>query len=212
VIRGGLRAAGVALTVAAMLPRPAAAEAVAAEALAAGGHVVFLRHTEASEGSDLDVRDLVDCATQRNLSARGREDAAAIGRALRARGVLVGRALASPYCRTRETAALAFGAERTRLAEGLTSICETTPAAARARTAELKALLAAPPAPGVNTVLVSHNCNIRVLADASWPDCARRPGMGDAVVFRPDGGGGYRLVGCVALAEFRAWAEPPAKP
>jgi len=52
---------------------------------------------------------LDDCATQRNLSAAGREEAERWGRALRERGVRVDAVLSSAWCRCRETAALAFG-------------------------------------------------------------------------------------------------------
>src|SRR5205823_3745128 len=47
--------------------------------------------------------------TQRNLSPKGREDARAIGRAFHDLGIPVGRVLASPMCRTEETARLIFG-------------------------------------------------------------------------------------------------------
>ena len=52
---------------------------------------------------------LDDCATQRNLSAAGREEAERWGNALRARGVRVEGVLSSAWCRCRDTAALAFG-------------------------------------------------------------------------------------------------------
>lgn len=51
---------------------------------------------------------LGDCATQRNLSERGRAEARAIGAEFRSRGVAVGRVLSSQWCRTMETAELAF--------------------------------------------------------------------------------------------------------
>jgi phosphohistidine phosphatase SixA len=50
-----------------------------------------------------------DGARQRNLTDAGRADARAIGAAIRALGIPIGRVLASPFCRTRETAELIFG-------------------------------------------------------------------------------------------------------
>ena len=52
---------------------------------------------------------LGDCATQRNLDAQGRAQSVAIGASFRDLGIPVSRVLASPFCRTLETAALAFG-------------------------------------------------------------------------------------------------------
>jgi protein-S-isoprenylcysteine O-methyltransferase Ste14/phosphohistidine phosphatase SixA len=77
-------------------------------ALAAGGHVLLLRHA-ATVGNDRDV-DVNDCSTQRNLSEAGREQARAIGRLLRDRGIKIGKTISSQYCRTKETAEL-LGAE-----------------------------------------------------------------------------------------------------
>ena len=181
-----------------------------ADALKAGGYVLFLRHTEAIEGSDFDTENMNNCAAQRNLSAKGKEDAKTIGRAFRSRSIPVGRILASPFCRTRHAAYLAFGADRVTNEDALKSVCETTPAALAERTQALRALLGTVPAPATNTVLVSHNCNIRVVSEESWDACARAPGAGDAVVFRPQGGG-YAVIGCVRLAEFTSWADMTAK-
>jgi hypothetical protein len=47
-----------------------------------------------------------DCATQRNLDDRGREQARRIGQALKDRGVSFDRILTSQWCRCRETADL----------------------------------------------------------------------------------------------------------
>lgn len=52
---------------------------------------------------------LDDCATQRNLSEAGREEARRIGAAFRARGIPIGRVLSRRWCRCLETAGLAFG-------------------------------------------------------------------------------------------------------
>ena len=49
---------------------------------------------------------LEDCATQRNLTDKGRAQARALGARFRAEGVAVGKVLSSQWCRCRETAAL----------------------------------------------------------------------------------------------------------
>ena len=71
--------------------------------------MLVIRHT-ATDYSKLDEEpvDLADCRTQRNLSAQGRAEARAIGQGVRRLKARVGKVLASPFCRTRDTARLAF--------------------------------------------------------------------------------------------------------
>jgi len=78
--------------------------------LQGGGQVVLMRHAVTDPGvGDPEGMRLDDCATQRNLSAQGIAHARRIGDAWRERKAPVGRVLASPWCRTLETARLAFG-------------------------------------------------------------------------------------------------------
>jgi phosphohistidine phosphatase SixA len=66
-----------------------------------------MRHTDAPGGAgDPPGFRVDDCATQRNLSAKGRADAARIGARLRSEGVAVERILSSPWCRCMDTATL----------------------------------------------------------------------------------------------------------
>lgn len=75
------------------------------EALKAGGHVLLMRHSFTS-GRDQKDLSLDDCATQRNLSERGRDHARALGRMLHESGVKIAMAITSQFCRTKETAQL----------------------------------------------------------------------------------------------------------
>ena len=76
-------------------------------ALRSGGHVALIRHGATIGGSgDPPGFQLDDCATQRNLTDRGREQARGLGGRFRAEGVSVGKLLSSQWCRCRETAAL----------------------------------------------------------------------------------------------------------
>lgn len=86
------------------------ATAALLERLREGGHVLFVRHerTEVSKPDDADYA-LDDCATQRNLSVAGMASAKEFGKSLRALRVPVGTVLASPMCRTLETARAMFG-------------------------------------------------------------------------------------------------------
>lgn len=80
-----------------------------------GGHVVLLRHANAPGTGDPANFDITKCATQRNLSDRGRQQAKRIGALFAARAAPVEKALASNYCRCAETARLAFGEALTEL-------------------------------------------------------------------------------------------------
>ncbi|MEH2563546.1 hypothetical protein V1289_003173 [Bradyrhizobium sp. AZCC 2289] len=80
-------------------------EAEAWTALHAGRHVALMRHTDAPGGAgDPPGFRVDDCATQRNLSAKGRADAARIGARLRSEGIAVERILSSPWCSCMDTA------------------------------------------------------------------------------------------------------------
>src|SRR4029077_15555172 len=75
-----------------------------------GGYVLYFRHaaTDFSQ-NDEKMKRYEDCADQRNLVDKGRADARAAGAAIRELKVPIGRVLASPFCRTVETAQLIFG-------------------------------------------------------------------------------------------------------
>ena len=75
-----------------------------------GGHILYFRHagTDFSQ-NDKNMKSYEDCANQRNLTDKGRNDARAIGAAIRELRIPVGRVMASPLCRTVETAELVFG-------------------------------------------------------------------------------------------------------
>lgn len=154
------------------------AGAALVEALRAGGYVIYFRHaaTDFSQ-EDTDRQDLDNCATQRNLDDAGRAEARRIGEGFAALGIPIGEVLGSEYCRTRETAELAFG--RVTPTTDLTSVF----AAAETdddeeRIAALRRLLATAPEPGTNTVLVSHQAN---LEDATGIVIAE----GEAAIFLP---------------------------
>ena len=77
------------------------------KALRAGGHVALMRHADAPGGAgDPPGFRVDDCATQRNLSEKGRADAAKIGVRLKQEGIAFGKILSSPWCRCKDTATL----------------------------------------------------------------------------------------------------------
>lgn len=147
-------------------------------ALGADGIVLF-RHALAPGTGDPPHFRLGDCATQRNLSAEGRAQARRLGERLRARGIRIGAVRTSQWCRTRETAELAFPgqvAEAPAFNSFFGDAANSAPQSAAAR-----AELAAWRGPGV-LVVVTHQVNITALTGVY-------PASGEGVVLRADGEG-----------------------
>jgi broad specificity phosphatase PhoE len=151
-----------------------------------GGYVLLFRHaaTDFSQ-RDSDRQRLENCATQRNLSDDGRAQAALIGQRFRELEIPVGAVLASPYCRTLETATIAFGRVEPS-AELISELSDDTTGSRERLTAALRAMLAQAPEPGTNTVLVTHTLNIE---DATGLDIEE----GEAIVALPDGAGSFTV-------------------
>jgi virginiamycin B lyase len=170
-------------------------------ALRDGGYVVYFRHaaTDFSQEDTDKSAGLTNCAKQRNLDPQGRGEARAIGRAFRALQVPVGQVLASRYCRTKETAMLAFG--RARPTWDLTGLPQAANAREETRrVAALRRLLGTKPRNGTNTVLVAHLFNIQAAAKLDLAE-------GEAAVFRPLGDGRFSLVARVSPAEWTRLAR-----
>ena len=81
------------------------------QALRAGGYNIYFRHVATDWSQSDDVREVDDWRScdplrMRQLSTAGRDAARAIGVAMRRLAIPVDEVLASPYCRTVETATL----------------------------------------------------------------------------------------------------------
>ena len=76
------------------------------DALTSGGHVALLRHALAPGTGDPPEFRIGQCATQRNLSDEGRQQAAEIGERFRSNGITQARIYSSQWCRCLETAQL----------------------------------------------------------------------------------------------------------
>jgi phosphohistidine phosphatase SixA len=167
-----------------------AKDAALAKALKQGGVVLVMRHAKTENTTDR-VETIGDCTTQRNLSEEGREQARQIGRDIKALGVPVDKVLASPLCRAKDTADLAFG-HSTPLMALLSAGEEATPADER-RIRKLRAMTSAPA--GSATVLVTHTGNIGGAFDLSVEE-------GEIVVVR-DG----KVLGTVKPDDWKRLAE-----
>ena len=140
-------------------PTPAGADARFSR-LSEPGIIAIVRHALAPGSGDPASFVLDDCATQRNLDARGREQAREIGVAIRAVGVIVDRVLTSQWCRCGDTARL-LGLGPVEDLPALNSFFRNPDRADR-QTADLRQFLFDLP-PEETVILVTHYVNIRAL-------------------------------------------------
>jgi len=177
-----------------------------------GGYVILIRHGETDRSllpreqrkPEPSPMDLANCEMQAKLTEPGREDARMIGVAFHSLGIPVAQVLASGYCRTMETARLAFGraeASDMLLHPAFTPVpgMGAAPASYPQRAETLKRFLATPPPRGSNTILVSHGENFRDLFGFEG-------GTGESLILKPDGQGGFNLVARVLP---KAWLAKP---
>ena len=129
----------------------------------AGGHVLMIRHALAPGSGDPANFQIGNCATQRNLNDRGREQARAIGKWLRSKGVTSSRVYSSQWCRCLETADL-IDMGPVRELPALNSFYELT----QNRETNLIALrkfMAQQPSDGALIILVTHFVTISAITD-----------------------------------------------
>lgn len=163
-----------------------------------GGYIVYFRHTSTDFGqSDEAMADFSDCSKQRNLTDTGRAEARAIGTAIRALNIPIGDVLASPYCRTLETARQMFGR-----ATATPEVRGGPASASPERYADLRRLLSKPVPAGVNLLIVSHGNPF--VAVAGPPYLAE----GEAAIVEPLGSSGFRVVARVRKDGWAALAAP----
>ncbi|BCN94457.1 phosphoglycerate mutase [Thiomicrorhabdus immobilis] len=79
------------------------------QALQTGGKVLLMRHAEIDRSfGDSFLLD-ESCFSEKNLNEIGRNQAKSVNQAFKMHGIKIDKVLASPHCRTKETAELAFG-------------------------------------------------------------------------------------------------------
>ncbi|HVS56895.1 MAG TPA: histidine phosphatase family protein [Casimicrobiaceae bacterium] len=198
--------AALALCFAAALPAIAAeppseslAGAALLQALRGGGLILYFRHTSTDFGQNDDAMSgYEDCARQRNLTDGGRDEARRIGVAIKRLDIPIGDVLASPFCRTRETAQLIFG--RATVAPAVRG----GPARADSddRYAELRKLLSTLPSRGTNLAIASHGNPFRAVTDTQYL------AEGEAAVIRPLGAQGFRIVARIPKDGWDALTAP----
>ncbi len=141
-----------------------------------GGQVVLLVHADAPGTGDPANFDIENCRTQRNLSDRGRQQARRIGALFAARAAPVEEVLTSRWCRTRETATLAFGDS---LVEDFEALDPPGEDGGTAQLAEIAARALDYTGSGT-LVMVTHVDNV-----SAW--LGVRPRQGEALIVSSDG-------------------------
>lgn len=172
------------------------------DALRGGGFNVYFRHaaTDWSQQDRVSRRgDWLSCdgSEIRQLSDQGRATARSVGAAMRRLKIPVGEVLASPYCRTMETARL-LGLGKVRPSDAVINLRVASYFGGDdAIVDSARRLLGSTPPAGGNRVIVAHG---NVARDAT----PVYPGEAEAVVFRPKGRGGFDVV---ARLTPEQWAE-----
>lgn len=179
-------AIAIALCAATALAQAQAEAGPAWEALRQGA-VLLVRHANAPGVGDPANFKLGDCRTQRNLDRTGREQARRLGDQFVTRGIAVGAVLVSQWCRTRETAELAFP-NRAREDASFNSFFDDG-TRQPAQTAAARDTLKRWEGPGA-LVVVTHQVNITALTGVV-------PASSEGVVVRSKAGG-IEVVGRVA--------------
>ena len=174
----GLASPGAAFAQASAGSVPRLATGEAGRQLAGGGWVLMMRHEQTVPGiGDPPNFRLDDCSTQRNLSESGRLRARRAGQAMREAGIVLSEVRAGRWCRTRDTAQLAFG--QYEIWTALDSFFGSAERADAQRDAVLD-FARAMSGPG-NVMLVTHQVNITA-------SLAVYPEMGEVVAARVEGG------------------------
>jgi broad specificity phosphatase PhoE len=168
-----------------LLVAPAYADDAVLARLQEPGTVLLLRHALAPGTGDPPGFQLDDCATQRNLSQAGREQARALGERLRAAGIREARVYSSHWCRCLETAQL-LGVGPVQPEPALDSFFHR-PAEGPDRTAAARERLREFPL-GPPVVMVTHQVNIRALTGEFTPS-------GGGVVIQIAPGGEIGILG-----------------
>jgi len=176
-------------------PSEALSGAALLQALRSGGLILYFRHTSTDFGQNDDAMSgYEDCARQRNLTDRGRDEARGIGAAIKRLSIPVGDVLASPFCRTRESAQLIFG--RATVAPAVRGGPARPDSADRY--ADLRKLLATRPRAGTNLAIISHGNPFHAVADTTYL------AEGEAAVIQPLGAQGFRIVARISKDGWNA--------
>lgn len=166
-----------------------------------GGYILYVRHGDATVGEDQPNMNFHLCYTQRNLSQVGRIQAINYGEFLRYLGIPISYPIiSSPFCRTIETALLAFRTPNIQIDPFLFQVYRLSgnlSDAEQKRILEsLKSKLEIEPPEGSNTVIIAH----------AFPDdigLGQIPNMGTVIVKPKGKGNGYEVINKLSLLDLQ---------
>ena len=168
---------------------PALASDALWQQLAEGGKVVLMRHGAVmaghGDGNSL-LRD-PSCKKERNLSSEGEAQARAVGKLFQVRNIPIAEVRHSPFCRTADTARIAFGSGTPAAYLSLLEILGPDEAAAQNK--ELSRVIGGHAGAG-NLILVTHEPNIGAVSFELMK-------TSDFLVLQPKGGSEYEELGVV---------------
>jgi phosphohistidine phosphatase SixA len=168
-------------------------------ALRSGGYVILMRHASSPRSPpDAATANPDNPNRERQLDEVGRSSAMALGDALRQLRIPVGQVLSSPTYRALETIRLAKLGPATALAQLGDSGQSMAADNSGTRGAWLRAKTAEAPAPGKDTLIVTHYPNIV----EAYPQEAAGLADGEALILHPDGRGSALLVARVKIDQW----------
>ncbi|SDN77128.1 Broad specificity phosphatase PhoE [Psychrobacillus sp. OK028] len=165
-----------------------------------GGFILYVKHGEATVGNDLPYLNFQDCLTQRNLSEMGRRQAIYYGEILQYLQIPINYPVSvSPFCRTIETAQLAFGSGNVQVNPfwfEVVRLSGNLPISDSQRILNnLKSVLETIPEEGKNNVIIAH----------SFPEGVGLGQLNDmeTAIIKPKGiGNGYEVVSKLSLGDW----------
>lgn len=167
-------------------------------ALHEGGYVMLMRHASSPAARpDKAAADRENTALERQLDQTGRKTARAMGKAMRALRLPIRDILSSPTYRALETVRMA-GLPQPRTAPELGDGGQSMQPLQPSPAAWLRNLVSQRPAPGTDTLIVTHAPNITAAFGANVADV----NDGEILVFRPDGNGDAMLAGRIKIEDW----------
>ena len=157
------------------------------EGSAPKGYVLLLRHTLAPGVGDPENFKLTDCATQRNLSEVGRQDAKEVGEWLKRRELKIFRVESSRWCRAKETAQL-LNLGNVKLNKNLDSLFEESDIANHPATKQVRKQISNHRNKVGLLILVGHYVNIGAVTGVGVDS-------GEGVLVKADRKGVLKVVG-----------------
>jgi hypothetical protein len=154
-----------------------------------GGYVIYFRHFETGQDyADQVTAEVTNCWTQRRVNTQGFRDAQRIGKFIYDQKIGIGRVVASPFCRTWQSADLAFGRHERIDALKILPTKDYTPEQNAVMKAGVMPFLATAPAAGMNTVIMAHDDNLTASGGPLLEI------QGEAAIAKPDGKGGFEII------------------